>query len=297
MVHRNVAAEDVTEEYRDIDIRLKAAKSVQERLTQLLQKAQKVEDSLAIERELDRVTVEIDRLEGRMKFLRDRAAFSTITVVFQPKAQENVSQSPFKMPTPVAEPARAREVDVVMNAWTRALVICAALASLTACGRPFVAATPAGFVDLGDKYPEDEYRATTADGVILSARAFDNEPKAPSTSGRARSSAACARWAATPCSKNIAAAASTASLPLRSRRGQGNPSSTTSALYVSDDKIFLLEAGGPKAEVQAAAANRRLHAGFPQVSVNSGSTRLRGPSSRWSRRRAPSGTRRGRRAR
>jgi hypothetical protein len=100
MLHRNVTAEDVTEEYRDLDIRLKASKAVQDRLTQLLQKAQKVEESIAIERELDRVTMEIDRIEGRMKFLRDRAAFSTITVVFQPKAQENVSQNPFKMPTP-----------------------------------------------------------------------------------------------------------------------------------------------------------------------------------------------------
>jgi Domain of unknown function (DUF4349) len=100
MLHRNIVAEDVTEEYRDLEIRLKGSKAVQERLTQLLQKAQKVEDSIAIERELDRVTMDIDRIEGRMKFLRDRAAFSTITVTFQPRATENVSKNPFRMPTP-----------------------------------------------------------------------------------------------------------------------------------------------------------------------------------------------------
>jgi uncharacterized protein DUF4349 len=100
MLHRNISAEDVTEEFRDLEVRLKAQKAVQERLTQLLAKATKVEESIAIERELDRITMEIDRIEGRMKFLRDRAAFSTITVTFQPKASENVSQSPFKMPTP-----------------------------------------------------------------------------------------------------------------------------------------------------------------------------------------------------
>jgi hypothetical protein len=100
MLHRNISAEDVTEEFRDLEVRLKASKAVQERLTQLLSKATKVEESIAIERELDRITMEIDRIEGRIKFLRDRAAFSTLTITFQPKSTENVSQGAFKMPTP-----------------------------------------------------------------------------------------------------------------------------------------------------------------------------------------------------
>ncbi|HVY49483.1 MAG TPA: DUF4349 domain-containing protein [Minicystis sp.] len=100
LLHRNILAEDVTEEYRDLEVRLRGMKAVQERLTQLLARAQKVEDSIAIERELDRVTLEIDRIEGRMKYLRDRAAFSTITVTFQPKSTERVGGAPFRLPTP-----------------------------------------------------------------------------------------------------------------------------------------------------------------------------------------------------
>lgn len=98
MLHRNVVAEDVTEEFRDLEVQLKGARAVQERLTQLLAKATKVEESIAIEKELDRVTSEIDRIEGRMKFLKDRAAYSTITVTFQPKASENLTQTPFRLP-------------------------------------------------------------------------------------------------------------------------------------------------------------------------------------------------------
>lgn len=90
MLHRNVAAEDVTEEFRDLEIRMASARAVQKRLTELLARATKVEESIAIERELDRVTGEIERVEGRMKFLRDRAAFSTITVTFEPKPKEQV---------------------------------------------------------------------------------------------------------------------------------------------------------------------------------------------------------------
>lgn len=100
MLHRNVSAEDVTEEFRDLEVRLKSAHAVQERLTQLLAKAVKVEESVMIERELDRVTGEIDRIEGRMKFLRDRAAFSTITVTFSSKAKESLRQGPFRLPSP-----------------------------------------------------------------------------------------------------------------------------------------------------------------------------------------------------
>lgn len=97
MLHRNVSAEDVTEEFRDLEVRLSSARAVQKRLAELLQKAVKVEESIAIERELDRVTGEIERFEGRMKFLRDRAAFSTITVTFEPKPKEQVGAGP-KLP-------------------------------------------------------------------------------------------------------------------------------------------------------------------------------------------------------
>lgn len=98
MLHRNVVAEDVTEEFRDLDIRLRSARAVQERLTQLLAKAVKVEDSVLIERELDRVTGEIERIEGRLKFLKDRAAYSTITVTFQARPTETLGQGPFRVP-------------------------------------------------------------------------------------------------------------------------------------------------------------------------------------------------------
>jgi Domain of unknown function (DUF4349) len=100
MLHRNVAAEDVTEEFRDLEVRLKSARAVQGRLMDLLSKAAKVDESIAIEKELDRVSGEIERIEGRMKFLRDRAAFSTITVRFEPKTSEQVVQNPVRLPVP-----------------------------------------------------------------------------------------------------------------------------------------------------------------------------------------------------
>lgn len=98
MLHRHVAAQDVTEEFRDLEIRMKSARAVQQRLTELLAKAVKVEESIAIERELDRVSGEIERVEGRIKFLRDRAAFSTITVTFDAKPREQVGGTQIRLP-------------------------------------------------------------------------------------------------------------------------------------------------------------------------------------------------------
>ncbi|MDI1450716.1 DUF4349 domain-containing protein [Polyangium sp. 6x1] len=100
MLSRDVQVEDVTEEYHDTEIRLKNARAVRERLEQLLAKATKVEESIQIEKELERVAETIDRLEGRMKFLRDRAAFSTITVTFQPQSSAELGKRRFNLPVP-----------------------------------------------------------------------------------------------------------------------------------------------------------------------------------------------------
>jgi hypothetical protein len=97
---RQVDAEDITQEFFDLDVRLKSARAVRDRLEQLLSRAVKVDDSIAIERELERVVGEIERLEGRLKFLRDRAQYSTITITFAPRAQEKLGKDSFHLPFP-----------------------------------------------------------------------------------------------------------------------------------------------------------------------------------------------------
>jgi hypothetical protein len=100
MISRDVQVEDVTEEFNDVEIRLKNARAVRDRLEQLLAKASKVEESIQIERELERVALVIERLEGRMKFLRDRASYSTITVTFSPRSAAELGKRPFNLPVP-----------------------------------------------------------------------------------------------------------------------------------------------------------------------------------------------------
>jgi hypothetical protein len=73
--------QDVGEEFVDVDARLTNARRLQTRLLDLLdRRTGKLEDVLAVERELARIREEIERYEGRLRFLRTRVATSTLVV-------------------------------------------------------------------------------------------------------------------------------------------------------------------------------------------------------------------------
>ena len=77
---RWVQAKDVTEEFRDAEVRLLNLRATRQRLQEFLGKATNIEGTLTVERELERVAQEIDVLEGKLQFLRDRTAWSKIQV-------------------------------------------------------------------------------------------------------------------------------------------------------------------------------------------------------------------------
>ena len=77
----NTMAEDVGEEFVDITARLANARRLEDRIVAILAtRAGKLEDVIAAERELARVREEIERYEGRLRFLRTRVAMSTLSV-------------------------------------------------------------------------------------------------------------------------------------------------------------------------------------------------------------------------
>ena len=82
---QNVGSEDVSEEFIDLEARLKSVLREEKSLLSLLGKAEKVSEILTIERELSRVRSEIERLQGRLNFLERRVDLATITVsLFSP---------------------------------------------------------------------------------------------------------------------------------------------------------------------------------------------------------------------
>lgn len=120
-------------------------------------------------------------------------------------------------------------------------------------GRSFVAATPPGFLDLEDRYGDDEYRATTADGVILGVRAFENKPKgeltfwARSIENRMRDVGGYALLD----TREVQARDGLKGTQLRFGHDEAkSPHLYVVSIFANDERIFLLEAGGPKDQMQ-----------------------------------------------
>jgi hypothetical protein len=81
--NRNVSGQDVTEEYVDLESRLKSKKTVEARLMDFMKQAQKTEDLLKISSDLAEVQEQIEQIAGRKKFLENQTAFSTVTITLQ----------------------------------------------------------------------------------------------------------------------------------------------------------------------------------------------------------------------
>lgn len=86
---KNISATDVTEEFIDLEARLKAKRTLESRYLELLSKANNVKDILEIEKELSQIREEIEAKQGRLKYLENRVSFSTLTVEFYKRTAES----------------------------------------------------------------------------------------------------------------------------------------------------------------------------------------------------------------
>jgi uncharacterized protein DUF4349 len=102
VTHRSVQAQDVTEEFHDLGVRLKSMQATRDRLQEFLGRAKTIEEVLRLEQELGRIAGEIDRLEGRIRFLQAQAAFSTLTVALEARAKPVVVAETTAPPPPPA---------------------------------------------------------------------------------------------------------------------------------------------------------------------------------------------------
>jgi hypothetical protein len=81
---RTVSGDDVTEEFVDLDSRLKNLEATRDRLQTFLDKAANVDEALKVNESLSEIQGEIEQIKGRQQFLKQSAALSTITVSLSP---------------------------------------------------------------------------------------------------------------------------------------------------------------------------------------------------------------------
>ncbi|MBB6673230.1 DUF4349 domain-containing protein [Cohnella nanjingensis] len=77
---RQIKGNDVTEEYVDLEARLKAKKMVETRLLAFMDKATKSDDLVRFSNELGSVQQEIEQIQGRIRYLDQNVAYSTINL-------------------------------------------------------------------------------------------------------------------------------------------------------------------------------------------------------------------------
>lgn len=94
VLQRTVQGQDVSEEYVDVEGRLKNAERVEARIQSFLAKAQNAKDAAAILHELDQVGERVEQLKGRKRFLETSVAQSAITVALAEPASLSVSPEP-----------------------------------------------------------------------------------------------------------------------------------------------------------------------------------------------------------
>ncbi|MCX6693997.1 MAG: DUF4349 domain-containing protein [Methanomicrobiales archaeon] len=76
-------AEDVTEEFIDLTARRQGYVNLREQYTKVLEKAETVKDILSVQEAIERNQIEIDRIDGRLKYLTSRVDLGTLSVTLQ----------------------------------------------------------------------------------------------------------------------------------------------------------------------------------------------------------------------
>ncbi|MEL6349556.1 MAG: DUF4349 domain-containing protein [Myxococcota bacterium] len=156
VLERSVTAEDVTEAFTAVDLRLQTLKTTHDRLVELLARAKTEEEKLALLQQIQRVSEEIDVVEGQMRTLSSLASFSRITV--QTSARSAFSDRPATQ-------------DAAGIGWIARL---SPFRRDVGDDKRVALAEPEGMVVLS---PRGRFIAESADGAVVWTARFRNDPR------------------------------------------------------------------------------------------------------------------------
>lgn len=165
VLEKSVTAEDVTEAFGAIGLRLQTAKTSRDRLIDLLAKAKNEREKLDLLREISRLNLEIERLEGASRTLLSLANYSRISLVFTERRHGDFSAS--------EEPVAAFSWIHQLSPFRR---------DVAQEGKKLKMEAPAGLVLLDET---NHWIAESADGCVYWSSVRDNSPKGDATFWRA----------------------------------------------------------------------------------------------------------------
>lgn len=97
LTEEKVSGQDVTEEFIDLEARIRTQKALEAQFLQIMRQTGKISDALEVQQQIAEVRSNIERLEGRKRFLENRSSLSTITVnIVAPKPMVVVPSTGFR---------------------------------------------------------------------------------------------------------------------------------------------------------------------------------------------------------
>ena len=118
----HISGQDVGQEFVDLEARIRNLESQEVVLLRLMDESRSVSDTIRVQRELQGVQLEIERLTGRLRYLKDQADMSTIAISF------------FESGAAPGKPT----LGVLQRAWERAVDVSLAVVSAVIVGTGFV---------------------------------------------------------------------------------------------------------------------------------------------------------------
>lgn len=123
LISEHASGTDVSQEYVDVQSQIDNLEATQARVREFLEQATTVEESLRVNAQLNEIERQISQLKGRLQYLAQRTAFSTITVQMQ-------QVPPDITPTPTATPPVWSPGDTANQAYGTLSAILQAIATV-----------------------------------------------------------------------------------------------------------------------------------------------------------------------
>jgi hypothetical protein len=86
IIYQKTSGKDVTEEFVDLEARLRAKHALENQYLEIMKRASKISDVLEVQEKLTDVRTEIEQMEGRRRYLDNQASLSTINITLQSPA-------------------------------------------------------------------------------------------------------------------------------------------------------------------------------------------------------------------
>lgn len=105
--YEGIQGEDITEEYTDLQSRLRNLEATESQLLKIMDKSGTISDVLAVQKELTTIRDQIEQTKGKIQYLEKSAKMTTISI--------NLALSEELLPIPPAE--KWRPIYVIKQAW------------------------------------------------------------------------------------------------------------------------------------------------------------------------------------